>query len=39
MDVDTIISIVALEYNLTTNMYTLESEDADALNQFLNDQR
>lgn len=35
IDVDTIISTVTLEYNSTTDVYTLDSNDADALNEFV----
>lgn len=39
IDVDTIITTVTLSYNSSTDVYTLDSEDADALNQFINDQK
>jgi hypothetical protein len=39
IDVDTIITTVTLSYNSSTDVYTLYSEDADALNQFINDQK
>ena len=37
IDVDAIITTVTVEYNSSNDVYTLDLEDADALNQFVND--
>lgn len=35
IDVDTVITTVTLEYSSSTDVYTLATEDADALNEFV----
>ena len=37
IDIETIITTVTLELNVKTDVYTLDAEDADALNQFVNE--
>lgn len=35
IDVDTVITTVTLEYSCSTDVYTLATEDVDALNEFV----